>query len=609
VVISPELLGSVPPEELAGARVVVLDGAREVMGQVGAALQAHPGTTVVRLISHGEPGNLLLAGQRISPYTLQLHSHALAGWRQHLAPGAEILLYGCSVAATPEGRSFVDGLAALTGAAVAASVTPTGSAALGGDLTLGYATGPIKAQTERFSQAWDQSGLILAVPVFSSSAAAAFTTALAGSFSAAASGSPTYSIAQKTYFASDFSDIPRDWSQWGNASLSGGSSVLNPSANNQKGALILPKLGASSPGSFTASFDYLRGTTPASGDGTSFNYGIVSTTNGSATSMTTGLAVAFIDSASSPRIDVRWNNSVIGSATIPISSTAKPVEIKLDGANILTVSYDSKTALRINLAGKVNAADRTDYQFALGATTSASTNTSHGIDNLRIVSNGELPAGLALNSATGVISGTPSSANNAGVQVFDLVASNAEGATRQAFTLGLASGAPVFTSAATNPMLPGVAETYTVAATGPAGATTYGVGKTLITTTLALADTLPASAYLGGNAKFNGGILELTQNSASQAGLVQFLGDGAQNTSSFSASFSYKVGGGSTTLGGMGIAFTYGAPGDNTKGLKVTFTEINTVGTLTNAKLYVGLTYGHLEKLQDRLIAIEFKVY
>ncbi|MBW0173032.1 MAG: DUF4347 domain-containing protein, partial [Vulcanococcus sp.] len=87
MVLSPELVASVPQEELAGARVVVLDTAQEVMGQIGAALQAHPGTTVVRVISHGEPGALFLAGQRLSRETLRLQSAAMAGWRQHLAPG------------------------------------------------------------------------------------------------------------------------------------------------------------------------------------------------------------------------------------------------------------------------------------------------------------------------------------------------------------------------------------------------------------------------------------------------------------------------------------------------------------------------------------------
>ncbi|NBU77450.1 MAG: hypothetical protein EBS30_19900, partial [Planctomycetes bacterium] len=202
-------------------------------------------------------------------------------------------------------------------------------------------------------------------PVFSSPATAAFTNTVAGSFTPAATGSPTYSIEQQTFFASDFTTFPRDWLLTGNASLSGGSCVLNDAIKNQQGALFLPKLGASSPGSFTASFDFSSPTNTSNGTGgTSFNYGVVPPNKaGNATSMTTGLAVAFLDSLPSGKIEVRWQNTVIGSALITYASTAKPVEIKLDGANILTVSYDGAEKLRINLAGKVNAAERSNYQF------------------------------------------------------------------------------------------------------------------------------------------------------------------------------------------------------------------------------------------------------
>jgi hypothetical protein len=48
VILSPELAGSVPQEELAGARVVILDANRDAISQVGAALQANPGASVVR---------------------------------------------------------------------------------------------------------------------------------------------------------------------------------------------------------------------------------------------------------------------------------------------------------------------------------------------------------------------------------------------------------------------------------------------------------------------------------------------------------------------------------------------------------------------------------
>ncbi|MCX5968953.1 MAG: DUF4347 domain-containing protein, partial [Cyanobacteria bacterium] len=387
VVLSPEIVGSVPPEELVGTRVVVLDAGADVIGQVGAALQAHPGAAVVRVISHGEPGSLLLAGQRITRDTLQLRLDDIAAWRQHLAPGAEILLYGCSVAATPEGRGFVDALAALTGADVAASSDLTGSPAKGGDLTLDYATGPIEAITGRFSQAWDQSGLILAAPVFSSTDSADFTSAVAGSFTASATGNPTYSIAQNTFLQSNFDSQPTDWALLSNAQITGGAVVLNPTTASSKGALVLPKLGAASPGSFTASFDYtIANSTAGAGtaSSTSFNYGELTTSSGSIAAVTNGLVVTFTEATSTVAafVSVSWNNAVIGKAPITFGTVAKAVQIKLDGANLLTVSYGGTQVLNANLAGKVNAADRSNWQFGLGASNSATNSSSHTIDTL-----------------------------------------------------------------------------------------------------------------------------------------------------------------------------------------------------------------------------------
>ncbi len=586
VFISPEIVASVPQEELAGALVFVLDSEGDVIDQVGAALHANPGASVVRLFSHGEPGSLMLAGQRISSDTLQLRSVDIAGWRHVLAPGADILLYGCSVAATPEGRVFVDGLAALTGADVAASSNLTGSPAKGGDLTMEYSSGPIEAISERFAQAWDQSALILAAPVFTSAASADFTSNVAGSFTASATGTPTYSIGTATLLSDDFTTQPSGSTLVSSAQVTGGVCVLNPTTASSKGSLVLAKLGAASPGSFTASFDYtIANSTAGAGvaASTSFNYGELNTSSGSIAAVTNGLVVTFTEATSTVAafVSVSWSNAVIGKAPITFGSGAKPVQIKLDAANLLTVSYDSAQVLIANLSGKVNAADRSNWQFGLGASNSATNSSSHTIDTLAIVTNGDLPAGLALNANTGVISGTPTSVTSAGQQVFDLVATNADGATSQQFSLNLASGAPVFSSVATNPMLPGVPTTIAIAAAGSAGSTTYSVApQTLISTTLDSAPVLPNSAYINGSARFNAGALELSQNTNGQTGRVQFLGQGVQNPDAFSARFNYKVGGG-TTVGGGNISFNYGAPGDNTKGLRVEFTEL-TSGANTN---------------------------
>jgi hypothetical protein len=164
LILSPDIAASVPREEFAGSRVLILDAGKDAVSQIGQALQANPGTSVVRVISHGNSGSLLLAGQLVSGATLQARSVEISGWRQYLAPGADVLLYGCSVASTADGRNFVNTLGNLTGADVAASTNTTGSSTLGGDLKLEYATGPIEAATGRFSAAWNASGLTLATP-------------------------------------------------------------------------------------------------------------------------------------------------------------------------------------------------------------------------------------------------------------------------------------------------------------------------------------------------------------------------------------------------------------------------------------------------------------
>ncbi len=62
-------------------------------------------------------------------------------WSNLLTADADILLYGCNVAENAEGKTFVNSLAQLTGADVAASDDLTG---VGGDWVLEYQTGTIE---------------------------------------------------------------------------------------------------------------------------------------------------------------------------------------------------------------------------------------------------------------------------------------------------------------------------------------------------------------------------------------------------------------------------------------------------------------------------------
>ena len=61
--------------------------------------------------------------------------------REHLSPGATILLYGCDVAAGAPGEAFISALAGQSGCAVEASVDLTGASTLGGNWQLEATSG------------------------------------------------------------------------------------------------------------------------------------------------------------------------------------------------------------------------------------------------------------------------------------------------------------------------------------------------------------------------------------------------------------------------------------------------------------------------------------
>ncbi|MEQ8394645.1 DUF4347 domain-containing protein [Thalassobaculum sp.] len=104
--------------------------------QIAAHLAGRRGVTALHILSHGEPGALLLAGDRIDLPALAMRHGVLSDLAETLAADASVVLYGCSVAAGRLGRGFLEYLEASLGVDVAASVSPVGAAALGGGWTM-----------------------------------------------------------------------------------------------------------------------------------------------------------------------------------------------------------------------------------------------------------------------------------------------------------------------------------------------------------------------------------------------------------------------------------------------------------------------------------------
>jgi hypothetical protein len=130
---------------LPGAEIIILDKNGNGVEQITAKLQtiAAAGGTVdqVHIFSHGSSGSLQLGSATLNSDNLPEYESQLQGWRNALSDQADIVLYGCDVAAG-SGIDFVDRLSELTGADIAASTDLTGH---GGNWNLEWAKGDIEA--------------------------------------------------------------------------------------------------------------------------------------------------------------------------------------------------------------------------------------------------------------------------------------------------------------------------------------------------------------------------------------------------------------------------------------------------------------------------------
>ena len=110
------------------------DGIEEIT-EILTAQYAPGDVNAIHILSHGVPGCLKFSTGELSLSTLERHASDLSQWGVR-----SICLYGCNVAAGDAGEEFVAKLHRLTGAEVAASSTPVGNAALGGNWQLDVST-------------------------------------------------------------------------------------------------------------------------------------------------------------------------------------------------------------------------------------------------------------------------------------------------------------------------------------------------------------------------------------------------------------------------------------------------------------------------------------
>ncbi|MFP3542070.1 Ig-like domain-containing protein [Rhizobium sp. SIMBA_035] len=130
---------------LGDRRIYVLDSAKDGIAQIAAILKGESDIGAIHLISHGAEGSLNLGTAVLDADTMQgQYRDELTGIGHTLSKDGDILIYGCDFAAGNDGLQPAAVLGHITQADIAASIDPTGAAALGGDWDLEQRTGTIE---------------------------------------------------------------------------------------------------------------------------------------------------------------------------------------------------------------------------------------------------------------------------------------------------------------------------------------------------------------------------------------------------------------------------------------------------------------------------------
>ena len=135
-----QLLAGLP----GNAEIVLLDPAKDGLQQMAEYLRGREGIDAVHLLSHGADGTVQVGNVWLASSNLAEHRAALESIGAALKADGDLMIYGCRVGDSSKGQAFIDNLASITGADVAASSDDTGAAGLSGNWTLERSSGAIE---------------------------------------------------------------------------------------------------------------------------------------------------------------------------------------------------------------------------------------------------------------------------------------------------------------------------------------------------------------------------------------------------------------------------------------------------------------------------------
>ncbi|HQX52611.1 MAG TPA: DUF4347 domain-containing protein, partial [Planctomycetaceae bacterium] len=164
---SSELLNLLATQQENGRdlELFVLDRDRDGLEQISEILSRFHDLDAVHILSHGTAEGLQLGSTWIDSGTIGNYEAALRGWQSAFGIDGDMLLYGCDLAASDDGRQIVNAISNWTQTDVAASTDVTGSSLFGGNWDLEFQTGHIEAMSVADQQVQDDWVGLMAVSV------------------------------------------------------------------------------------------------------------------------------------------------------------------------------------------------------------------------------------------------------------------------------------------------------------------------------------------------------------------------------------------------------------------------------------------------------------
>jgi Ca2+-binding RTX toxin-like protein len=127
-----------------GIEVFLLNDKTNVLNQIAEILDGYQNLDAIHIISHGAEGELAFSSGVLNNANVNNYAPQLKRIGSALSSAGDLLLYGCNVAKGDDGLAFINTLAGLTGADVAASNDLTGSFVFNGNWELENKIGDIE---------------------------------------------------------------------------------------------------------------------------------------------------------------------------------------------------------------------------------------------------------------------------------------------------------------------------------------------------------------------------------------------------------------------------------------------------------------------------------